>query len=335
MAIAPTPKGTIMRDGCAQLYRFRRAKADALAPGAMPLLLVPSMINKWYVLDLRRGASLAAALTGAGLDTFCLDWGTPEDEDRYVTWDDVIARLHRAIRRVKRETGAPRVGLLGYCMGATLAGIATALRPDDVGALVNLAGPFDFAHAGFLGAMVAREHFDVEAMIQAGNITPLQMQSGFVALRPTAQLSKCVALFDRGQDPAFRDAFDTLEGWATDNVPFPAAAYGTYIRELYQENLLMAGEHYVAGQRVELRRITCPVLTVTADRDSICPVAAARGLHDRCGSADRELLVVPGGHVGAVVGSKAPAVLYPAIAKWLVERLSRSRKEASAEAACN
>ena len=320
MQLAPTPRDTLHRDGTASLYRFRRAAAPS-GGGGLPLLLVPSMINRWYVLDLREGASVAGALTRAGIDTFCLDWGVPEDEDRYLTWDDVQLRLGRAVRAVRRATGAPRVGLLGYCMGGTLAGIYAACHPDHVAALVNLAGPFDFSKAGFLGEMVDARYFDAEAVAAAGNVSPAQMQAGFTALRPTTQLAKGVGLLDRGLDPAARASFEALETWASDNVPFPGAAYATYIAELYQQNLLVQGKHHVCGRRVDLGDIRCPVLTVVADRDTICPPAAATALNEGSGSADREVLTVAGGHVGAVVGGKAPRVLYPALVSWLATRL--------------
>ena len=335
--VAPTPRDVLWRDGCAALYRFRRPEGVRPA-AAMPVLVVPSMINKWYVVDLRAGASLVEALAAGGLDVYCLDWGTARDEDRYLTWDDVIARLGRAVRFVERVACAPQVGLLGYCMGATLAGIYAALEPKHVAALLSLAGPFDFAHAGFLRTMVDPKWFDVHAIADAGNVAPIQMQSGFVALRPTSQLARWVAYLDRGHEPKARDAFDALEQWAGDNIPFPAAAYATYIEELYQKNLLVRGEHRVAGRRVDLAGIRCPVLTVAADRDTICPLPAARALNDACGSADKELLVVPGGHVGAVVGSKAPKVLYPAMRAWLTARLavetSRIARDTTTEA-CN
>ena len=63
------------------------------------------------------------------------------------------------------------------------------------------------------------------------------------------------------------------------------------------------------------------MLTVVADRDAICPPAAATALNERAGSSDKEVLTVAGGHVGAVVGGKAPKVLYPALASWLGKRL--------------
>jgi polyhydroxyalkanoate synthase len=320
-SVAPTPRDTLWRDGSASLYRFRRP-ACARPAGALPVLVVPSMINRWYVVDLRAGASLVGALLEGGLDVYCLDWGIAQDEDRYLTWEDVLARLGRAVRFVERTAGAPRVGLLGYCMGATLSGIWTALEPSHVAALVNLAGPFDFSQGGLLRTMVDPQWFDARAIAEAGNVAPLQMQSGFVALRPTAQLSKWVGLFDRAHDEASREAFDALETWASDNIPFPGAAYGTYIEELYQKNTLVRGEHHVAGRRVDLGAISCPVLTIAAERDTICPLPAARALHESCGSADKELVVVPGGHVGAVVGSRAPKVLYPAMRAWLARRLA-------------
>jgi len=320
-SVAPTPRDTLWRDGSASLYRFRRP-ASARPAGALPVLVVPSMINRWYVVDLRAGASLVSALLEGGLDVYCLDWGIAQDEDRYLTWEDVLARLGRAVRTVERTAGAPRVGLLGYCMGATLSGIWTALEPSHVAGLVNLAGPFDFAQGGLLRTMVDPQWFDARAIAEAGNVAPPQMQSGFVALRPTSQLAKWVGLFDRAHDEASREAFDALETWASDNIPFPGAAYATYIEELYQKNTLVRGEHHVAGRRVDLGAISCPVLTIAAERDTICPLPAARALNESCGSADKELVVVPGGHVGAVVGSRAPKVLYPAMRSWFAQRLA-------------
>ncbi len=316
--VAPTPKDTIHRDGKGSLYRFRNDRGGETETTHVPVLLVPSMINRWYVMDLREGASLAAALAkDAPWDTYCFDWGIPEDEDRYLAWDDVVARLERVVRRLCRITGAPKVAIVGYCMGATLSSIYSALRPDRVAALVNLAGPIDFAEAGRLGTMVDARWFDPEAMTSAGNLGALQMQSGFLALAPTGSISKWVGLFDKIHDEKARIAFGALETWASDNIPFPASAYVTYIKELYQQNRLVRGEHWVRGERVDLSRIRCPVLTVVAERDAICPPKAALALNEAASSAVRDVLSVPGGHVGAVVGSRASRELYPKMAAWL------------------
>ncbi len=311
--ISPTPRDVLFEDGTARLYRFYDPDARDDGGDRPVVLLVPSLINRWYVLDLRKGASLVQACLDAGLDTYCLDWGEPRDEDRYLSWEDVLRRLSRFRRRVHRLSGAETIGLLGYCMGGTLCAIHTALEPEGIGGLINLAGPIDFSHAGDLGRMTDPRWFDADAIADAGNISPEQMQSGFVAMRPTGQLSKWVTLADRIFRPGFLESFRALDTWANDNVPFPAEAYRTYIGELYQENRLVAGTHRVFGQPVDLTGITCPLLTVAASSDHICPCDAARGLHDLAGSEEKELVVVGGGHVGAVVGSRASRELYPKI----------------------
>jgi polyhydroxyalkanoate synthase len=324
---APTPKDTIFHEGTAQLYRFRPASGKATE--GLPFLIVPSLINRWYVLDLREKASFAGAMVKAGIDTYCLDWGVPEDEDRYLTWENVLARLGRAVRRVQRTTGAPKVGILGYCMGGTLSSIWTSLNPDRVAALFNLAGPIDFSQAGLLGHMVQPQWFDVGAIAGAGNVSPMQMQSGFSAMRPTLSVAKWVGLAAKAGDKEARAAFDAMEEWSNDNVPFPAAAYETYIKELYQGNKLVSGEHHVGGKLADLGNITCPVLTIVAERDTICPPAAAKALNERCGSKDTKVISVPGGHVGAVIGSKAASVMYPQTAAWLKEKLARPAETAT------
>lgn len=318
--LAPTPRDELALEGGARLYHFRGL---APASAAVPLLLIPSLINRWYVLDLRSGASLVEALVGAGYDVWCLDWGVPAPEDRYLDWEAVLARLARAARRVRRETGAPRIGLLGYCMGGTLTAIHAAQHADEVAALITLAAPIDFAFGGQLRCMVEPRWFDADAIADAGNVSPHQMQAGFVALRPTLDLGKLVSLPDLATDGRAREAFQALDAWASDNIPFPGEAYRRYIRDLYQDNQLVAGTHRVAGREVRLDAIRCPTLVITASRDAICPPRAALALLVHVGATDKHALEVAGGHVGAVVGSRAAREMYPALADWLAPRLGR------------
>jgi polyhydroxyalkanoate synthase subunit PhaC len=319
-ALATTPRAILYEEAESRLYRF--APPAGPADGERPaVLIVPSLINRWYVVDLRPGASLVAGLLEGGLDVCCLDWGVAGDEDRHTTWDDLLRRLARAVRRTLTASGRSRLAMVGYCMGGTLAAIQTALDPAPVAGLVDLLGPIDFAAAGQLAAAVDARWFDAGAVSGAGNIAPLQIQSGFQLLRPTGQLARWVGLVDRIDDPQQRDSFMALETWASDNIPFPAAAYRTYIHELYQENALIAGRHRALGRLVSLSEIRCPTLCVVADRDTICPPAAASALLDRVSAEDRTLLTLRGGHVGAVVGSRAPRELYAPLSAWLRERL--------------
>lgn len=327
MKIAPTPKDEIFSEGTSRLYRFRRPSDETSeAPASRcPVLVVPSLINRWYILDLLSGSSVVEALTEA-FDVYLYDWGVPNDEDRYLTWETVLGKLDRASRRVARYTKASRIAILGYCMGGTLCAIHTAMNPSRVAALVNLAGPIDFSHGGRLLHMVDERWFDPNAIAAAGNLLAQQMQSGFTMLRPTLPLSKWVnfatdTMFDEDK----RTAFLALETWASDNTPFPAAAYETYIRELYQENRLVKGTHRVRGRAVRLGDIRCPVLSIVASKDSICPAPAATALVDAASSEKKDVLTVRGGHVGAVVGRQAREALYPGLVDWLQKHTAALR----------
>jgi polyhydroxyalkanoate synthase len=315
--LARTPRDELVLEGGASLLHFRGKPTHK-----KPILLVPSLINRWYVLDLRPGASLVEALVGAGFDVWLLDWGVPEAEDRYLDWESVLARLGRAVRRVQRETAQPAIGILGYCMGGTLTTIYTAQHQADVAALITLAAPIDFAAGGMLRRMVDPSCFDADAIADAGNVSPSQMQAGFTALRPTLDASKLMSSPDLAADPKAREAFLALDAWATDNIPFPGEAYRRYIREMYQGNELVNGTHRVGGRDTSLGAITCPVLVITATRDAICPPPAATGLLRHVRATDTAVLEVPGGHVGAVVGSKAAKEMYPGVVRWLTPRLA-------------
>jgi polyhydroxyalkanoate synthase len=331
-AATPTPKDTLYRDGRGSVFRFRRNSTarngreaiEANGSTHVPVLLVPSMLHQWYVLDLHPGASVAAALsTDTPWETYCFDWGVPEDEDRFVEWSDIVARLERAIRFVQRHSGSKKVALVGYSMGATLAAIHTALRPETVAALVNIAGPIDFSHSGKLGAMVDPRWFDAEAMASAGNISALQMQSGFMALQPGFGFTRIMRAVEQSHDSDARAASAALETWANDTIPFPGNAYVTYIQELYQQNLLVKGEHWVRGERVDLSRIACPHLSVVAEQDGVCPAASTTALGTYTRSSVKDVLSIRGGHVGAVTGAAASTVLYPRLVAWLTEHATR------------
>lgn len=331
MEIASTPKDTIFQDGTASLYHFRNKEGVEESAISVPFLMVPSMINRWYVLDLRPGASMAEAMVEAGIDTYLLDWGIPNDEDRYLNWQLLLERFHRMVKRVKRETGADKVALLGYCMGGTLSSIYASLHPEEVAGFVSLTAPIDFSKGGLLRTLVDEKWFDPFAMTAPGNLSPPQMESGFTSLRPTGKVSKWIMLADKWHTPGFMDSFNAMETWTGDNIPFPAEAYQTYIDSLYQKNELYHDKHYVGGKHASLKNISCPVLTVVASRDTICPPEAALVLNDKVSSTDTEVLTVKGGHVGAVVGSKGPRDLYPGVAAWLKDRFPKKQEPLTRE----
>jgi polyhydroxyalkanoate synthase len=309
-----TPHDIAWRENKWRLLRFRGAPRYRT-----PIVIVPSLINRYYVLDLQPGRSLCEWLVARGHDVYVIDWGTPTDEDRFVTWDDVCDRaIGRALRRAG---GGGPVHVLGYCLGGTLAAVHAAARPERVATLALIAAPIDFASAGIMAAWTRTPTFDVGALVDAfGNVPWPLMQASFHALRPTGIAQKLVTVIDRAWDDEFLDGFLATERWGNDNVSFPGACYREYIERLYRDNELVRGTMTLAGRPARLADVDCPLLVVSFANDHIVPPASATAALDLVGSPDKAHVQLAGGHVGAVVSRKAATGLWPQLSQWWSER---------------
>src|ERR1700722_9662147 len=137
--VGTTPADVVHAENKWKLLRYRRSSPAKLRT---PVLFVPSLINRHYVLDLLPGKSFAEWLLAQGYDVYCIDWGTPGAEDKFLSFDEVAdGYIGRAIRKACATSGAPKAHVLGYCMGGTLAAIHASAHPDRFASLVALAAP--------------------------------------------------------------------------------------------------------------------------------------------------------------------------------------------------
>lgn len=323
--VAATPARVVYRRNKAKVLHYQSSGAARLKT---PVLLVPSFINQSYILDLTPGFSLVEHLLQQGHDVFMVNWGVAGDEDRLVGFDDMIdPMLDRVVRAVLRKTQQQKLALVGYCMGGTLCVAYTALHPERVESLVSMLAPIDFTKGGMLTEWVDPAHFDPALIIEAyGNMPPLLMQTGFQMMRPMAPLSKAMRSLQKeyaGEKPDAESErfFAALEYWAWDNIPFPGEAYSKYITALYQQNLLYENRLTIHGQSVLASNISCPVLTLYADKDHIVPPDCATALDDIIDSKVHDMVGIKGGHVAAVVGPRGRRELWPALSDWLGEHV--------------
>jgi polyhydroxyalkanoate synthase len=275
---------------------------------------------------------MAEDLVNAGHDVYCLDWGTPGDEDRHLTFDDICDRyLGRAIRKVAKASPRGKTHVLGYCLGGTLATIHTSVHPEHVASLLVLAAPVGFeGETGLLETWTRLPSFKVSDIVDAfGNVPWQLMQSAFTMLRPTLSLSKAVHVVDKAikDDPVnankwdeFSEGFRALETWGNDNVSFPGACYVQYIEQLYRNDALMKGTFALAGKPARLEKIDVPTMCIVFEHDNIVPLKNASVLVDKISSSDKELLRLPGGHVGAVVSRSAQKSLWPRMSAFWAKR---------------
>lgn len=319
--VGVTPADVVWHHNKLRLLRYRPRAAGLALP--TPVLLVPSLINRHYVLDLTPGKSLAAWLVDQGFDVFCLDWGAPGREDADLDLDDIVlGLLGHAVRRVasqaRQQGGDGRVHLLGYCMGGMLTAMLAARRPDEVASMVAVATPVALGDdGGLLRAWAQVDTLDLEALVAATGAVPAWLlQGAFQLLRPTLQLSKAVHLVDRAWRPGFVASHLAMEAWANDNVALPGAFFRRYIQEIYRDDALARGTLSLGGAPLRLQEVRAPTLAVVFGDDHIAPAASCRVLLELIGSERRELLELSGSHVGGVVSAAAGKRLWPVLAAW-------------------
>ncbi|PWC66008.1 poly-beta-hydroxybutyrate polymerase [Azospirillum sp. TSH7] len=285
--------------------------------GGRPVLFVPSLVNRGYILDLSRDKSLMRWLAARGFRPLLLDWGRPGLLERRFTLTDYIAgRLERALGFVVEAVGAP-VPVAGYCMGGLLTAALAQRRPRDVAGLVLMATPWDF-HAE--DAATARR---VATFIQPwgpvldrwGELPTDALQALFAQLDPLLALKKFTSFARMAPDSRAAAAFVALEDWLNDGVPLVAGVARDALAGWYGRNDTMAGTWMVAGLPVDPGAIRMPTLALIPERDRIVPPASALALGAAIPGA--RILRPPLGHIGMVVSAGAETGVWNPLAEWL------------------
>ncbi len=308
------PPPAIWSAGTTRLLDYRRPDR----PDGLPVLVVPSLVNRAYVLDLTPRRSLIRDLAARGLAPFLVDWDAPGAEEAGFTLTDYVAvRLEGALDAVAAATGR-RPAVIGYCMGGLLALALAERRPETVAALCLLATPWDF-HAGQMAQsrLMALLAGPLGAMVEAVGVAPVDLlQTFFAALDPGRASRKFTSFARLAPASARARYFVALEDWANDGVPLAGAAARECLFGWYGANLPARGAWRIGDNPVRPERIAVPSLVVVPERDRIVPPESARPLADAIPGA--RVTEVAGGHVGMLLARRAKTEVYAPIARWLV-----------------
>lgn len=302
-----------------QENKFRLLKCNnQLKADKAPVLMIPAMINRYYILDISKTNSMLANLAEQGHPVYIIDWGEASPEDRWMSFSDVfLGTLKRFITKIRWEENQKPV-LFGYCMGGSMSVIYSSIFPEDIRALIVLTAPIDFHKAGVMSLWTSREHLDTEKLVDAlGNVPAEMTQSSFVSLKPAKWWRKWSSFWQKQDNEKFVDSFLEMENWVNDNIPFPGGIWKEYIQSLYQDNRLYRDTLYIGSHKASLKNIRIPVLTLVANDDHIVPPEAAEPLHQLISSENKEIVYFNGGHVGIISSPKLFPQLADSVNKWL------------------
>jgi len=320
-AIATTPYEVVWQEDRVRLKHYLPL-AEPSNDLRTPLLVVYALINRETMLDLQPERSVVRNFLQAGIDLYMIDWGYPSRKDRYLTIDDhVNGYMDNIVDHIRQRCGVDKVNLMGICMGGTFCVIYAALHPEKVKNLVTTVCPTNFdTDQGLLHIWM--KAVDVDMMIDAfGNMPGDLMNFGFLLLNPARlMIDKYVGFMENMDDRSFVENFIRMEKWIFDSPDVPGETFRQFVKDCYQQNLLIQSKMIVGGRRVDLKNITMPVLNIYGQFDHLVPPAAADRLTRAVGSTDTEDVCLDTGHIGIYVSSKTQREFSPKIIRWLTER---------------
>ena len=268
-----------------------------------PIVIVSSLINRWYILDLQAEHSFLAMLRTLGRPIYVLDWLPAKPADDRSFHDIIAGPIRSAIDHACNAHGVDAVSLMGYSMGGTLAACFAARFPERVARLATLCAPVRFDNAGAFTRWLSADYVDINLVAAAWDRVPSQLvHLPFWYLHPTVKLRKLVTLARSFERPGYLAHFFAAETWNHDNVDLPRGVFRSWIG-LYQHAEVMS----------ELSEIHCPKLVISGASDNITPPAAAEAL------PGARILRLDAGHVGVLTSRRALTHQAAALATWLGE----------------
>ena len=329
LAIATAPKDEVYREDMIRLYRYRPTVERELP---ITVLIAYALVGRYQMIDLEAERSFVRKLLAQGIKVYMVDWGEPKRVHRWLTIDDYVSGyIDNCVDVICRREGLDQINLLGVCQGGVLSACYAALFPHRVRNLVMTVTPIDFhadkaapeAAGGYMNLWArAMTGDDIDGLVDTSGITRGQTVGlSFIMMNPLGNITKyTIDLIDVLDDERKLLNFLHMERWIADRPDNPGEFVRQWFKDLYQGNKLVHNELELGGRRVDLRRITMPVLNVAASGDAVIPNVCTQGHGGHFGTADYSELSVPGGHIGTFVGGKAQAILAPSIVEWLKAR---------------
>ncbi len=233
-------KEEIYREDKLVLYRF---KGKDKSTAKVPILIVYALVNRPYMVDLQDDRSLVKNLLAMGEDVYLIDWGYPDQSDRYLTLDDYInGYIDRCVDAVAQRYKLDKINLLGICQGGAFSLCYAATHRDKVKNLITMVTPVDFHTPDNMLSHWTRG-MDVDLFVDTlGNVPADLMNWCYLTLKPVRlNQQKYIGLVDILDNKAELENFLRMEKWIFDSPDQAGEAFRQFIKDFYQANKLVNG----------------------------------------------------------------------------------------------
>ncbi|MBP0484791.1 PHA/PHB synthase family protein [Sagittula salina] len=300
--IATTPGQVVLRTKMMELIQYAPATDEV---HAIPVVIFPPWINKFYILDLKPQNSLIRWLVEQGYTVFVASWVNPDNTLKDAGLEDYITDGFLAgIEAAKEITGQPHVNAVGYCIAGTTLSMTLSLLRQSGDASVNSATLFtaltDFSDQGEFTPFLQDDFVDgIEIEVGRAGLLPARVMSRTMSFLRSNDLvyGPAIRSYMLGETPP---AFDLLY-WNGDSTNLPGRMTMQYLRRLCQRNEFAEGRFELMGRTLSVADVRVPIMAVTAQTDHIAAwTDCYRGVQ-MMGSKDKTFVVSQSGHIAGIV----------------------------------
>jgi polyhydroxyalkanoate synthase subunit PhaC len=300
--IATTPGSVVYRTEEFELIQYAPQTDEVYAT---PLLMVPPVINKFYIMDIAPGRSMIEYFVRQGVQVFAISWRNPTAENRNWGFDTYGQAILNALEAVEKITQTDRTHLQASCSGGILAAM-TAAHLNAIGEGHRLAGltlmvtVLDQKKAGFAAAAIDEEAANIAIALSArkGYLDGRSLAEVFAWLRPTDLVWRYwVNNYVEGRSPA---AFDVLF-WNADTTRMAAALHRDMITMGLHNSLVTPGAVSMLGTPVDLNQLTTDAYVVAGIADHISPWQACYRSARLLGVKNVRFVLSSSGHIASLV----------------------------------
>ncbi|NOY68045.1 MAG: alpha/beta fold hydrolase [Deltaproteobacteria bacterium] len=300
-----------------------------------PLVYIPPLLAPGFAFDIFPERSLARYFLARGFDVFLVDFGSPDKSHSHLSFEDYILNwMPASMAAIRKECESEELSLYGYCMGGLFCLLYTAVANDiAIKNIVTVASPIDTHQMGVAGKALSILALPAHrlARILHFNLMDLKPEFlhipgflgtiGFHMINPFGVVKSYWDLMLNLWDRDFVTAHESLGYWINNLLDYPGATVGELIVKIGLSNTLARkGEMEIGKKTAKLKKINASLLAVAGKTDQIVPERSAKKIMDVVSSTDKTFEVVPGGHVGLIIGSHAPENLWEISADWLAKR---------------
>jgi polyhydroxyalkanoate synthase subunit PhaC len=292
----------IWRQGTTRLLDYN-PQADKNLPA---VLCVPSLVNRFYILDLASGHSFLRGMAANGFRPLVVDWDAPGSEEINFSLEDYeTRRLLPVLDFVNKKFGKPH--LLGYCLGGILTLPMALMAPEKIRTLTLLATPWDYHKPSPVASQLLQEIYRlVEPGMEKLGYIPAELMNSFLsALQPLSTLQKFTSFAEMKPDSQKARDFVLLEDWLNDGVPLTSRVMRECIVDFYGRNITAKNEWYLGKHRIDPRRVTLPTYVCVPGKDYIVPPQSAWPLSELIPYTTLHQPVT--GHIGMMASRSSPA----------------------------